>query len=309
MDILEKANSSYGIRRKNTEESLTILNVISNSLLCIYLQNEDLFPKEYLIHKRDFIHFMENLRIKFDKTDNEIPDVINEEKELLIELKKFRNKIKDVSRFFSLKNFSGNHTFDYLINSFSNLIQMKSIKTLEPSPIYKYAILETVEEVKVMILKTEIQMLVSLLLKENKIDSQFADFINDIFEELEDKYEELKIGITKQENERKWNDLKSNQPKDAYQNEILKYIESLNKTILDKKITDAHKQALASQFSSIISNLPNHLNHFSKIPSLPFLPKSQEEFLVELENKGKRGQIRFLILMLNGCLDIMEKLD
>jgi len=309
MDILEKLISFYEIRKKYTEGALITLNVIYNSLSHIYWQDEALLTEEYLTQRRSFIAFLEGLKKKFGVVENLTPDTTDEEKQLLTELKKFRNVIKAISQYHSLKNFSGNHTFDHLIDTFNSLIHIKSFKALDPSSISKYTVLEVVEEIKVMTSKTEVQILVSLLLKENKIDSQFADFVNDIFEELEDNYEAFKIEITEQENERRWYNLKSNQSKDAYQNKLLKYAESLNKIILDKKITDTQKQEFASQFSNIIGNLPSHLNHFSKIPSLSFLPKSQEEFLVELESKGERQQIRFLTLMLSGCLDIMEKLD
>lgn len=309
MEILESAISFYKMRKHATDESLNVLNVISDSVLQVYFQNNPVFTSEYLVRKESFIIFLKGLEKSFSEMENETPDTIEEEKILLVQLKQFRNAIREVSQHLLLKNFSGDLNFDKLIDSLTNITLFKALKPIDPSPIFKYFILEAIEDIKVMVLKTELQMIVSVLLNEDKINGQFVDFINTIFEELEDKYHALKAEDLERENENEWNEIKSKESNNTYFNELFSYTENLKKTILDDKLFETQKQELASQFTYFIANIPTHLNHYTKIPALFFLPKSQEEFLMEFENKNNREQVRSKNRIISGCLNILKSLD
>lgn len=309
MNILENLISLYQIREKSTLQSLSMLDILFNSISNTYLKDEGLFTKTYLEEKGKFLNFLANLKQSLIPITDKNSDIRDNKKELQVQLSQFKNAVQKLSQSLSLKNFSGNFNFDKTIEDLKVILLITSLQPVDPSPVPKHFVLENIEIIKVMILKTEIQILISLLIKENKIDAQFMDFIDNIFVALEDEYEASKGELFLLENQQKWEELKSKTFTTNYQNELLSFMEKVRKIILDGILSNTEKQEIAVQFSELITNIPAPLNNFSKIPSLPFLPKSQEEFLAALENKNNRQQIRFLNRIVSGCFDILKAIS
>lgn len=307
-EIQEGIINIYEIRVKFVYESFITLKNIQKNLLKIYAQREAVFDSQYESQKTFFINYLFNLKQSLKEISDQFPtDINNKESELLGYLKKYKKVLFEATQKLSLKNFSGNNNFDRIIDGIEQAIMIKQIGNIKPTLIMKYVVLEIIQDIRMMIVKTEIEALTSFLFALNKIDEKFIDFINSILETVEDGYYQLLSDYLQQENTQIINELESKVPfNSSFLNDLFLFAQCLKTVSTDFKILYHQRHELADRYVYFITQASRDLIDLGTTSSSFFLPKNAKQFLERLENEKDILKQHFLSSLINSLLETVK---
>lgn len=286
--MLDKVTGFYEMRLHFVNERMVVLKDIYDSLQKVYFQGVTILDEVYENAKSILITNLDTLKNTTTESEFDSPHLDKAYMLLLSYLRGYKKALINTAQSLSLKNFSGVNNFDKLINGLDNIINLKAMGNIEPTPIIKYAVLEFIEDIRLLVHKTEIEILSSVIFLQNKANSLFIDFINSILENNEDMYYVFLTRYIRKENDLLFGELRLKISADSsFESKLFSFAAKLTQISDDSKAIEEAKQEIASQYQYFIDNIANLTEPATKKWDLFFLSKSGEDFLQELENKNQ----------------------